>query len=339
MPKVTIRPAKYAGKCAVCKARITVGQDIAYDGRTRCMACYQGDNVRQDVRQEASRTAEKGGKVTPATKGAIDGKLLRRWNSWGEYVDAAAATPETNRGMGDGNYERNFYGYETLQEAVEHARHGWSEPRKEVDVLVGKISDKVAPVTKPAFTSYFDVSGGTVDIGRFLDGEPECMVETRMVEIAQSGRVVGILINGCYSAGIKDKDIRVRGAAVVGLIDALEKAQYSTEVWLEISHKTISYLVKLKGASDALDIDTLMFAIGNKGCFRHLNFSLQDLEDVSLRVGKGNSYGYVSKLSCAELVGAQICLEAMRYGSEEASAEVWIKNRLSDFGLLIEEGE
>lgn len=328
--RVTIRPARFAGKCSQCKGRIVEGQDIAYDGRTRCMACFNGP-------REASQKAVEATKATPPIKGALKGKVLRRWDSWAEYVAEAAACPERERGKGDGDYAENFYGYATLSEAIQHAREGWDEPRAEIDAVTANIAEHLENVLEPTFVDEWDVTGAVVDIGRYLGGEPECMIDTRLMQIAKPGRVVTILVNGCFAAGIKDHAIRRRGAAIVGLIDALERCQYSTEVWLEISHEKISYLVKVKGTGDALDIDVLMFAIGNKACLRHLNFSLQDKEEYKLGVSEGHSYGRVSTLACAELVDANICLEAMQYGGATAEPEVWIRQELAKYGLLREE--
>lgn len=322
-----VMASKYAGKCKTCRKAYSVGADIYWTRATGalCLACQPGARASETPRATTRAT-------TTATGEGIGNKALRRYESWQEYVDTAAARPDHGR-------TGKFYGGVDFAGALAMARQGYQGARAEVDALTEKISDHITPILKPAFESYFDVSGGMVDVGRFLDGEPECMVETRLVEIAKPGRVISILVNGCFSAGISQTQFRQRGAAIVGLVDALEKCQYSTEVWLEVSHKTVSYLVKVKGAEDMLDIDILMFAIGHEACFRQLSFAIQDGEKASLQVGSNSGMGYVWKLSCAELVSANVCLEPLIYNDPTANAEVWIKERLSEFGLVKGEGE
>lgn len=330
---MAIMPSRYAGKCKVCKVGYLRGDSIFWSRATgaMCLQCYAGSASSSASQKDVERQDVPVPSATAKSADGLEGKALRRWDSWAEYVAFASKQKDAGR-------KGKFYGNTDFSSALELARKGWSEPRAEIDLLTEKISTHLQPILKPAFETFFDVAGGAVDVGRFLSGEPECMVEMRLVEIAQSGRVVTILVNGCFSAGIDTREFRKRGAAIVGLVDALAKCQYSTEVWLEISHKTVSYLVKVKGAEDMLDIDVLMFAIGHEACFRQLNFAIQDGDDKKLHVQSINGMGYVWKLSCAELIGANVCLEPLIWNDPTSNAEEWIKARLAEFGLIREEG-
>ncbi len=336
-----VMSSRYAGKCKKCQTRYSQGASIFWSRATGglCLACHGG----ADPAPGAPTPRRTAARDRTETKGA---RTTREFGSWGEFV----AYAETHAKADKESYARSYmngdmwwHGTEFPEEAFKLARHGWSDIRPEVDALVEKIDAKVAPMTKPAFESYFDVSGGTVDIGRFLDGEPECMVETRLIEIAKPGRVVSLLIDGFYSSSIKPKSIIARGVAIVALIEALEKMQHGTEVWYETSFRgnPLTYLVKLKSAEDVLDVDMLMFAIAHPSAYRRINFAAQERvgENRKFRVGEGNCYGGPDGLKMGERVGAAIELERLVHGTEIADGAVWVEKVLSDFGLIREDVE
>ncbi len=265
---------------------------------------------------------------------------VREFDSWQHFVNVAASFEHI--GQSSHTYKAGYAwaGTDSYEEAIELARDGWGEARKDVDALVEKLESVITPTLQPAFESYFDVSGGMVDVGRFLDGEPECMVETRLVKTAKPGKVISILINGGFLSDIDPAAIKLRGAAIVGLVDSLEKMQHSTEIWLEVTGvsqtgRKVTQLVPLKQAADSLDIDTLMYAIGHPSRHRRLTFAM--------RYADGRTPGgkFASEPNeCQERVGASLSLDVMRArdftGIEQA--EEWIIAQLSEFGLVKEEG-
>lgn len=275
----------------------------------------------------------------------VAGRVVRRFESWAEFVDQAKINA-CGRG---GRYSHNadipnygggmFFETKSFEEAENLARHGWNEIRPEIDALVDKIDSVVAPTLQPAFTNYFDVSGDSVDIGRFMDGEPECMLETKLAHIAKPGRVVSILVDGFYSASNRAEDIRARGVAIVALIDALEKMQHSAEVWLETSFRDskLTYLVNLRRADQALNIDTLMFAIAHPSAYRRIGFAMQESEPREFKVGDGHSYGRPAGLKMGDVVNASIKLDRLVHGADIEFGPVWVEKVLSDFGMIVGE--
>lgn len=206
-----------------------------------------------------------------------------------------------------------------------------------------KIDAKIAPSLQPAFTSYFDVSGGMVDVGRFLDGEPECMMETRLIEVAKPGRVITLLVAGGVLASASTADIQERGCAIIALVDSLEKMQHSVEIWLEVScarefggevsqMPVLTHLVKLKSAGEVLDIDSLMFAVAHPARHRRLSFALRRNEPRKNRFGIPHEATTATTMK--EEVGATLVLESLSHKGKTVSAEEWIMNTLSEFGLI-----
>ena len=346
MARVTVRPARYSGKCSVCKGRIVEGQEIAYDGRTRCMRCYRGaEPVSAPVEAPVASRQTPGCKL-PENVGQ-GAHVVRVWDSFADYVETARQTvnygSEHRNGQSSFHAEKNWYGTETFEEALALAENGYDEVRPHVDALVSKMEAKIAPSLQPAFTSYFDVSGGSVDVGRYMDGEPECMIETRLIEIAKPGRVITLLVSGGYLGSASTEDILARGAAIVGLCDSLQRMAHETEIWMEkssqggVTDATLTHLVKLKNAGEPFNIDVLMYAIAHPSCHRRLTFSIREQEPNGKRFGISKGTGNVGgtvELRMGKAVGATVELESVATMSETRNGEEWIVEKLAEFGLI-----
>lgn len=266
------------------------------------------------------------------------GLIVREFKSWADYVAKADQSKVSNFCSSTDRTRPDWHGTESFEQAKNMALNGWSGIRAEVDALVENIEHAIMPNLAPAFTSYFDVSGGMVDVGRFLDGEPECMVETKLVEMAKPGKVVTVLVQGFYSSASDEGEIKARGAAVVALIDAIEKMQHSTEIYVEYTlSERICHLVKVKGAGESLDIDTLMFILAHPSAYRRISFGVQEGEPAGLGCGPSGSYGKPNDLTQGEKVGASITLDTLRYDTPTMDSKEWIREQLVNVGLIREE--
>ncbi len=335
----------YPGKCRKCGLAHRKGDQVWWRKGEKGVVCGA---CKPQERPNVPAPAPSAPKPAPAPddgRKIIGGRTVREFQSWNEWVDYADSHKNPRESSHSNDMGEKWHGGKSFADALSLARHGWQEVRPQVDALVDRIDAVIAPVLEPAFVNYFDVSGGGVDIGRYLNGEPECMMETKLATVAKPGRVVSILVDGFYSSGIGSADIIRRGCAIVALVDSLEKLQHNTEIWLEMSlrsaidRKPITYLVKLKGAEDALDVDMLMFAVANPASYRRIGFAAQERvgENREFRAGESNNYGGPDGLKMGEYVGAAISLERLNLRDETRDAEVWIKSKLSEFGLITRE--
>jgi hypothetical protein len=174
----------------------------------------------------------------------------------------------------------DWYGCATLREAVRVAESGWSEPRSDVLAITGDIMATLRHTISDTFQPVYDVTGATVDIGAFLEGIPECMIDFRPQEVASHGRVVTILFSCSVTAQHSADSIRRRGAVIGALIEILAQLQHSVILYTERATESykrgqgvLSQLTKVKDAGDLFDIDAFMFAIGHPAMLRHLCFS------------------------------------------------------------------
>lgn len=152
------------------------------------------------------------------------------------------------------------------------------------------LSDKAALETyrelpSQLFEPMHAVSGAQVDIARYLEGEPECMVDYWMDSEQRPDRICTIVISMAVSGNVSAAQIRERGMHLVALLEAIEAAAYQTEVWLDMSSTTNAgggrswtgpiarTSVRVKAPGDGFDVAALMFAFTHPAVFRALGFN------------------------------------------------------------------
>lgn len=352
------RSSLYTGHCKTCSAPYAVGDRVWFLGRgkgCRCEACQEGRGGTGGNTAPAPRSGAPGAPTAPTRPGTgadlpadvgTGRHTVRVWETFADYVRTAKETKPIAKEGCWYSAKESFYGTRSWDDAIRLADTGYVDVRPDVDALVEKMEQKIAPMLMPAFEMFFDVSGGAVDIGRFVDGEPECMVETRLVKIAKPGRVITILVSGGVLQNASTTDIITRGCAIVALVDSLERMQHRAEIWLEMSCASdysatvgrgtiLTHLVRVKNAEDSLDIDTLMFAIAHPSRHRRLTFAIRRNEE---RMGAkfGVPREATVALTCKDRVGATLCLESLSFGGNTITGEKWVSEQLAEFGLVRE---
>lgn len=232
------------------------------------------------------------------------------YDSMGEVVDTVKGlTPATKDALGrqsvDGDKE---WAGGTWTECLKYAEYGWQADRELIDGEVEKVLEQVADRLNTHmdnnFREVYDVAGGYVDVARFLDGEPECMVEQFVEEAPKKGKVIKVLTNVAASSFIDEKVIRRRGRAVAIAVEVLYRLGFQMELWAgesvkgygEVDGKKLQTveMVKVKEASDPLDWDAVMFSMAHPGMLRRIVFALNEARPTEERKACGfqRSGGY-----------------------------------------------
>ena len=188
-------------------------------------------------------------------------------------ADMAAAHPRREYS------DPEWSGCATLSEATDLAFSGWSEPRSDVLAIAGDILAQVKQSVRPMYQPYHDVSGAFVDVGAYLQGVPECMVDFVPEDTSLHSKVVTILYSCSVTAENSADSIRRRGAVIGALVEILAQLQHSTIIYAERStadevkqRAILSQRIMVKDAGDRMDIDAFMFAIAHPAMLRHLCF-------------------------------------------------------------------
>lgn len=172
-----------------------------------------------------------------------------------------------------------FSNTKTYSEAIHLLENGWPEGLKQVDFLSSRARD-AQPQSSFDFSPYHDVHGSTVDMGRYLSGDPECMIDYRIEKQAKCGRVVRVVVNAACSASMSSIDYYRRGVAALKIIDAFETAGYRCEVVAGTVSKCpqhwFSAQVTVKDPDQPLDMDRLAFFLAHPAMERRLFFRLHE---------------------------------------------------------------
>ena len=182
---------------------------------------------------------------------------------------------------------------------VEHlAVNGWDE---QSDVALQAASEAIDTVEKmvdmPSFKGTWGVSGCEVDVARYLEGEPENMIDYEMIQAPRNGRVITLCASGSVSWAVSRDTINRRGYIITALALALSRIGFATELWLDLSASGAGEAhmrVLVKGPNDELDPARVMYAYAHPSMFRSIGFGIMhDLpEEWQEKIGVGSYYGY-----------------------------------------------
>lgn len=272
---------------------------------------------------------------------------IEEFDSLAEALDYAGQNPDpksSNRTGSDG-WAGNTG---SLREAVELGHKGYEEIRPEVERMFTELESQLAERLETAFQTKFDYAGSVVDVGRFLSGEPECMIDFVPEPSARMGRVVRIVVNGSCSAYVDPERIIRRGVVVCALIDAVHKLGMGVEAYIEYAindtgindrnGKVYSSVIKLHDSQQMLDINNLMFALCHPSMFRRVGFSMLERSDWErAQYCVKHSYGYPAALESSVRLGADVSCEMLQSGKDEYEGQKpvdWVMSTLSGLGVL-----
>ena len=226
----------------------------------------------------------------------------RLYPTWGDFLEACNGTSRMDeRQRSSRKQERKadpWAGTTSWGKAKELAENGWQSEVADAQAFASHVADVIfSERLAVTFDLNYDVAGSSVDIGRFLSGEPECMTESAPIVHSSHGRAVSIVVPVSFLAEVPPRLVRQRGAAIIALVDALARAQHPLEIWAaSIIHdwghtNRASYVVKVQAADAPLDMGRIMYALAHPSMLRRHIFSLMETEgsefSTTFRVGHG----------------------------------------------------
>jgi hypothetical protein len=259
------------------------------------------------------------------------------FDSFTDYVNYA----DEHRHEGNGNLSTNFefYGV-SFSEAVRLARQGWPEGWQAMKALRDSIFGKMASQVQKDKVE-FRVSGGAVNVGRFLSGRPDCFqtrVKSPDVKQTKSKKVLRVVINTGARAAVSPETFFARGAAAVTLIEALERAGYRVIVDMvslaeKGGYRKVHITTRIKQATSCLQLDQLAFILAHISLHRRLTFAVRGSwfngqaggsVDVPLHE-RGDIY-----FDCADTTASDVWLDPKK-------AQAHVRRELEKHGVTLKE--
>jgi len=188
----------------------------------------------------------------------------------------------------------------TIEQAVELATKGWAyglsllkESRAEIEKIQGESSEQ---------NFHYDVSGAYPDVARFLQGEPECMVD---FSEQVNEKLISVGVNLSMSSGVNPARARNRGAAILAIISRLQDAGYKVRVngyfissdYHLADTETSVVKILLKDFNMVTDEDRLCFWMCNEAALRRIEFRRRENQSKEYirTFGVGFTYGCRSR--------------------------------------------
>lgn len=218
--------------------------------------------------------------------------------SWQDFLDAATALPTTAYGSSrDG---RDKWAGASFVEAVRLAVDGWPLALEEAHISIGELRvrsglSSAVTILEPTW----DVTGAEVDVGAYLSGIPECMVDAVPRATSRRGKVVSFLIPVGYSHLIRHQVIINRGLALASLCAAIIDAGHSVEIWCadtgwfrKPTEQRQCAVARVIEAGEPFDIGRLIFAVAHPAMLRRLWFGVWDAQSPEVaEAAAANEYG------------------------------------------------
>jgi hypothetical protein len=268
-----------------------------------------------------------------------DKMRIEYFNSFGDFYNYAKDNIQPL--SSDKREENNWSGTKSLAQACDLARNGWTAVRPEVDELLGDLTERLADKLDNLYKPMYDFGGAYVDMGRFVEGDPECMVTFQAVPEGAMGRVIKIAVAGTASAMIDPEWIRKRGVAVISLVDTINKLGFGVELWWDstiegkdgLDHSTA---VKLHDSSDTLDINSVMFALAHPSMLRRLTFSVQEQSSTAKAQGVGKGYGSIGRMATPRVFDFDVTVERLQdgYGDVVRNPFQWVLSTLKGLDII-----
>lgn len=234
----------------------------------------------------------------------------------------------------------------TFEDALRVCRSGWSEQLDAaLDISESAVSLMDQEHEVDRFEPVWDVSGAEVDVGRFVTGEPECMIDYPLTRISRVGKVITLCASVCYSAAIDTEEMIKRGQVITALALALSRLGHSVELWADFSIRRARYddgpratgtvRVLVKGANDALDPERILYAYAHPSMSRQLCFAACKAWPASfgnkMRGGSG-----IPEPPPRDLPEGTIYLPELKSGKNVPNADQFLRDTLRELGLLAE---
>lgn len=273
----------------------------------------------------------------------FDRSAIRTFDSYGEFVRFGEQGPsKRNSGRQSARKDESDPSWDMgvgYDGAVKLAESGWREAADTIQSTADKVAEKVGVCLAEQFETEFGVTGVSVDVGRAMSGEPECMVQPVLVERPRAVPMVSVVIESGVAAGIDGDLYLQRGAAVLALLEVLRQLGIPAEVWLSTDNSENSiHLVPLVKSNQPIDVDELAFVLAHPAAHRRVVFAAREAEPLAkCPEGYGSPPNEINQYT-KDTIDPTVYLKGLSYYGQRpeiTNPVKWIIAQLQGAGLEI----
>lgn len=232
---------------------------------------------------------------------------------------------------------KEWAGTASWEETINLAKDGWPEGTERVARYTAKLDEDLIGLLHQPEVQY-DVLGDQLDIGRYVNGEPEEFMSLVPAEVERSPMLLKMAVNFAASQSIPTETMIERGATAVALVDALERhgkrvqldaVTMSARPDLTDYQRTVTYVrpgeyvstgyvltrIRLKDFETPVQLANLIYVLAHPSAHRRLAFCSWEHVDADIRASLGiflgAEYGYPDDLQEDVLDGYDIYIPAL----------------------------
>ena len=164
-------------------------------------------------------------------------------------------------------------GYRDNRELID----SWLDSKVDTEMSkdIGKFAmECTATNTEKLTRRRYRVAGGAVAMGRFMAGEPQCMVAVVRQQV--KSKVLDLAVDICVSAYINANTVKAVGQVLAGAVAQLESSGYNMRVHVlcgvALDNSIILNDVLLKDVKERFNADKMLYALSNPGYARGIMF-------------------------------------------------------------------
>ncbi len=239
------------------------------------------------------------------------GYSVYRFDGFEEYLDRAA-NPLWKR-QKQGNVSK--WGTPVFAGALHNARHGWTNCLDDINKWANMVVEDISThLPKPEIE--FDKTGSFWDLGRVIEGDPECWVHedwpNKDIHREGRGNLVRFVVNTASSAGVRTNSHTHRCGAILALTSLLEKCgiyvQFEVTTAIYTNHGKLEFRTVAKAAGEALNLGAISFWASSQ-MEQHIDFAICETMQECRDTGWHNGTDYGSP--CPTSDRGDICFDGM----------------------------
>lgn len=228
-----------------------------------------------------------------------NGYKVVSFNSLGEFSDYITTTPINaafaNANLSSETGSEYFTKTESFDEAMKLFREGWSVEAQDLVVKLAEAEKKAQ--AQSVNRRCYDVAGGFVSVPRYIQGKPNCMIRMKKQQIKQ--RVIDVYKSIDYSGRTSADKIIEESVKAMQIIKRVESMGVRVNLYITMGIKTPydTYKsiinVKVKDASEKLNVSKLAFPLAHPSMLRRLQFRFIEVSPFTNSTRFNWSYGKV----------------------------------------------